>query len=125
MIKADVEECLCDDGDQNWGWRDVVWDLDNNDNLPDGNLTIFCEVTVYGPEKILSGSKFPEEKSSRRDNCRKQVCEDFGTLLNKKKFSDFKIQCGDQSFDCHKIVLLSYCILDKCPSTEWHQHSWC
>ena len=73
--------------------------------LPDGNLSIFFEVTVYGPEKTMSGSKFPEEKVSRRDNCRRQVCEDFGTMLNDGDFSDFKIQCGDKSFKCHRNVL--------------------
>ena len=73
--------------------------------LPDGNLSIFFEVTVYGPEKTMSGSKFPEEKVSRRDNCRRQVCEDFGTMLNDGDFYDFKIKCGDKSFKCHRNVL--------------------
>ena len=44
-------------------------------------------------------------KVSRRDNCRRQVCEDFGDILRSKEFSDFKIKCGDQTFDCHKLVL--------------------
>ena len=44
-------------------------------------------------------------KVSRRDNCRRQVCEDFGDILRSKEFSDFKIKCGGQTFDCHKLVL--------------------
>ena len=103
MNKGDVDEFRSKY--ESWGWNDIEWNLDDDDNLPDGNLTIFCEVTVYGPEKILSGSKFPEETRYRRDNSRRQVCEDFGTLLKNKKFSDFKIQCGGKSFDCHKNVL--------------------
>ena len=57
-----------------WGFC-LDWDFNNDENLylPDGNLTIYCEVTVYGPEQILSGSKFPEVTSSRRDNSRRQV----------------------------------------------------
>ena len=93
------------DSNKRWhGWRYRF--LENESELlPDGNLTIFCEVTIFGPEKTVSGSKFPEENISRRDNCRKQVSEDFGTMLHDMDFSDFKIECGDRSFDCHKNVL--------------------
>ena len=86
------------------GW---IFHLSENESelLPDGNLTIFCEVTIFGPERTVSGSKFPEEKISRRDNCRKQVCEQLGTMLYDEEFSDFEIKCGDVSFKCHKVVL--------------------
>ena len=34
---------------------------DNPHLLPNGNLTVVCDLTVYGPEATISGSKFPDE----------------------------------------------------------------
>jgi len=73
--------------------------------LPNGNLTIACDLTVFGPEVTLSGSKFPDEKLSPVDNSLKQMSEQFGTLFGNKKFSDVKIRCGKEEFHCHKIIL--------------------
>ena len=73
--------------------------------LPGGNLTLFCDLTVYGPEKIISGSKFPDEKKNPIDYCGIQMKEQFGKLLGEKKFSDVKITCGDEVFHCHRSIL--------------------
>ena len=84
----------------------LVWTLqDINEILSNGNLTIFIEVTVFGHEKTMLGSKFPEDKVSQRDNCRRQVCEDLGSMLHDEDFCDFEIKCGDKSFKCHRNVL--------------------
>lgn len=73
--------------------------------LPNGNLTIVCDLTVIGPEVTLSGSKFPDDKPSQVDNSLKQMSEQFGTLFGNKKFSDVKIRCGKEEFHCHKNIL--------------------
>ena len=73
--------------------------------LPNGNLTIVCDLTVFGPEVTQSGSKFPDEKLTPVDNSLKKMSEQFGTLFGNKKFSDVKIRCGKVEFYCHKIIL--------------------
>ena len=64
--------------DNRWGTRNFVeiQTFQNNlELLPDGNLTLFCELTVMGPEKILTGSKYPEEKVVPRGNCLQQISD--------------------------------------------------
>jgi len=73
--------------------------------LPTGNLTVVCDLTVFGPEETLSGSKFPDEKLPPVDNSLKQMSEQFGALFGNKKFSDVKIRCGKEEFHCHKNIL--------------------
>ena len=53
------------------------------------------------PHSSGSGTR----KDSRRNDCRRQVCEDFGKAFRSEEFSDFKIRCGGQIFPCHKLVL--------------------
>ena len=73
--------------------------------LPNGNLTILCEITVFDP-KVLSGSKFPDERFVPGDNYRKQMMmKQFGKLFGNKKFSDVKIICGEDVFHCHRNIL--------------------
>ena len=37
----------------------------------------------------------------------RQVCEDFGSMLQDEDFCDFEIKCDDKSFRCHSNVLLA------------------
>ena len=91
---------------------------DNPDLLPSGNLIIVCDLTVYGPEVIISGSKFPKnEKLALVDNSMKQMCEQVGKLFSENKFSDgwgnsqigkfsdVQITCGEEVFHCHRSIL--------------------
>ena len=73
--------------------------------LPNGNLTVVCDLTVYGPEATLSGSKFPDEKVAPIDNCMKQMSDQFRKKFGDKKFSDVKIVAGSEEFHCHRIIL--------------------
>ena len=78
---------------------------DNPDLLPGGNLTFVCDLTVYGPEMTISGSKYPDEKLAIVDNCGKEMNDQIGKLFGEKKFSDIKITCGEEVFDCHRNIL--------------------
>ena len=71
----------------------------NDDLLPDGNLTIQCKVTVFGPKKIISAN------SNLFIHCQKQIGEDLGKVFSDKQFSDIKIQWEGQSFNCHMAIL--------------------
>jgi len=73
--------------------------------IQDGNLTIQCEVTIFRPEKILSGSEDSENTDLSIDY-QKQLGEHLGKILSDdKEFSDIEIQCKGQSFDCHIAIL--------------------
>jgi len=73
--------------------------------LPDGNLTVVCDLTVYGPEATLSGSKYPTEKLIPVDNCLKQMSEQFGKHFGSQEFTDVKLMSGNEVFHCHKFIL--------------------
>ena len=77
----------------------------NPDLLPGGNLTFVCDLTVYGPGATISGSKFPDEKLAIADNRGKEMNDQIGKLFGEKKFSDVKITCGEEVFDCHRNIL--------------------
>ena len=77
---------------------------DHPDLLPDGNLTIKCKVTVFGPEKILSGSDF-SANSNLLVHSQKQLGEHLGKIFSDNQFTDVKIQCEGQAFDCHMAIL--------------------
>jgi len=74
------------------------------DLLPEGNLTIQCKVTIFGPQKTLSGLDF-STNSNLLVHCHKQVGEHLGQVFTDKQFTDIKIQCEGQSFDCHMAIL--------------------
>ena len=80
---------------------------DNPDLLPFGNLTIVCDLTVYGPEATISGSKFPDRNKNNAlvDICGKQMNEQVGKLFGEESFSDVKITCGEEIFHCHRCIL--------------------
>ena len=73
--------------------------------MPGGNLTIQCKVVVFGPEKILSGSEDFENTDLSIHHCQKQLGELGKVLSDDKEFTDIKIQCEGQSFDCHMVIL--------------------
>ena len=106
-------ECSADEYDitgSNYGWGRIKWlkrsKLDDHpDLLPDGNLTLKCTVTVFGPDKILSGSVSDSSKPNLSVDCQKQLGEHLGKVFSDKQFSDIKIQCEGQTFDCHVAIL--------------------
>ena len=77
----------------------------NPDLLPGGSLTFVCDLTVYGSVATISGSKVPDEKLAPVDNSGKEMNDQIGKLFGEKKFSDVKITCGEEVFDCHRNIL--------------------
>ena len=71
--------------------------------LPDGNLTLALEVTVYGKGKTLSGSK--DNNFLPQEERRKQLSDHFGQMLEDKEFSDVEIHCNGKVFSCHQSIL--------------------
>lgn len=94
---------------KSWGWdmwlKSAEFE-DNPDLLPDGNLTLKCKVTVFGTERVLSGT---DKDAGNSDllfaRCQKQLSEHFGNLFIDKQLSDVKIECEGRTFDCHQAIL--------------------
>jgi len=89
-------------GKSKWFKRDGL--KDHPDLLPEGNLTIQCTVTIFGPQKTLSGLDF-STNSNLLVHCQKQVGEHLGQFFTDKQFTDIKILCEGQSFECHMAIL--------------------
>ena len=82
--------------------------LTNKELLPGGHLTVFCELTIYGKENKLAGSKHLEENpmlNLRSIQGLEQAREHFGKLFNSKEFSDVEIECDGKIFNCHQLIL--------------------
>ena len=91
---------------RNWGWKN--WLKRNKLDsalLPDGNLSLKCTITVFGPEKIACGLDLDSSKPNLSVKCQKQLSEQLGKVFSDKQFSDIKIQCEGQTFDCHLAIL--------------------
>ena len=74
--------------------------------LPDGNLTLAFEVTVYGKGKTVSGSKDLDNNNFLpQEERRKQLSNHFGQMLEDKEFSDVEIHCNGKVFSCHQSIL--------------------
>ena len=77
-----------------------------------GNLTIKCEITIYSSTTSYS-SVGPEGSQSSKSKCSssllkkamKTFSKSFGQFYLSKEMSDVQIQCEDQTFDAHQIIL--------------------
>ena len=100
----DISGIVSSWGRKKWLKRDHVFN-DHPDLLPDGNLTLQCTITVFGPEKVLSGSDLDSRNPNLLAHCQKQVCQQLGNAFFEKQFTDIMIKCEGQTFYCHKAVL--------------------
>ena len=94
--------------DSSWGTNSWVVRkslIKKTDLLPEGHLTLFCVLSVYGPDELVSGSQDAERKSGTHARGLEQVIEHFGKLFNDKEFSDVQIECAEEIFNCHINIL--------------------
>ena len=77
--------------------------------IPDDNLTISCDITLYGSGKTVSGCKYvagaQKIKQVTTESCQQELSQDLQKLLFDKDLADVEIICGDKSLPCHTIVL--------------------
>ena len=91
-------------GKGNWTLREPL--LNDQQLLPNGHLTILCEVTVYGARKVSSGSREIVDKShTHAAKGLNQVSEHLGKLFLDQEFSDVDIECDGKVFHCHQLIL--------------------
>ena len=73
--------------------------------LPNDSLTIVCDITILGRHRITESISFrhPEaDQSARLDRLSKDIGWNAFTL---GAFSDVQLQCGDQVYNCHQVIL--------------------
>jgi len=108
-FKSTVQEFKTSALGSGWGrheWLKYDRFNDHPDLLPDGHLTIQCTVSVFGPQKVVSGSDILDSESTDLSNhCQKQLGEHLGKVFSDKHLSNVKIRCEDQTFDCHQVIL--------------------
>jgi len=75
--------------------------------LPQNKLTIVCDMTLSAEkESQVSGMKqLQDAKTQKIFNPGEQLMSDYEFALDNQDLSDVKIVCGDQVFDCHRIIL--------------------
>jgi len=77
--------------------------------LPNDSLTIVCDVSIIGAERLVSGSKYPEESLAKnqkpKQNRHKQLSVDLEHAFHHKEFCDVQVKCGEKTFDCHQFML--------------------
>ena len=66
--------------------------------LPNDNLTIVCDVTIFGERKPVLYCN--EEQLENGD-----VSQDLEKAFTSKELCDVQLQCGEKIFDCHKFML--------------------
>ena len=92
-------------GAKTWTLRETL--LKNKDLLPGGHLSIYCEVTIYGTEKTLSGSgrRDHENKGKTITGGSEQVIAQLGSCFNDPEYSDVEVECDEETFHCHQTIL--------------------
>jgi len=75
--------------------------------MPKDVLTIVCDVSIVGSEKVLSGSRVPDETSKAPFKHRhKQLSQDLEkSFINSSDFADCKVVCRERVFHCHMFML--------------------
>uniref|UniRef100_A0A0K2TV53 Speckletype POZ proteinlike [Cricetulus griseus] n=2 Tax=Lepeophtheirus salmonis TaxID=72036 RepID=A0A0K2TV53_LEPSM len=70
--------------------------------LPDGKLTIICNLEIYYDDRHTQGKK-PKLDFNITDTPTLQ--EEISTAFTRSELSDIQLKCGSITFHCHKIIL--------------------
>lgn len=74
--------------------------------LPDGRLTLHCEITFSGKDVVTSGSYKPTSTFlPPPDRLFSSLSTDLGNLLRDKVLTDMVLECKGRDFACHTAVL--------------------
>ena len=110
---------------QGFGEKTIGYDDDDNDNvkgyfkffnleslknkssllLPNNNLTIVCDLTIFGPERNTEPVFDLLEEENKEVKKLRPLIQDLEKLFSDKDMCDVQILCGGQVFDCHQVIL--------------------
>jgi len=91
-----------------WGWKDFIERTDEAEKFaPNDTLTLVFEVIVTGKVEETFKMLNYRNKSKALEKIfhRDRMSQDIGLLFTNKDFADVIITCGNQKFECHKIIL--------------------
>ena len=110
---------------QGFGEETIGYDDDGNDNikgyfkffnleslknkssqlLPNDNLTIVCDLTIFGSERNTEPVFDLLEEENKEVKKLRPLIQDLEKLFSDKDMCDVQIICGDKVFDCHQVIL--------------------
>ena len=94
--------------EDNWGFNKVIelssLKSESSQLLPNDNLTIVCDLTIFGPENTVTVSKHRVEEHQIIQKLQ-LLSQDLEKLVFTKELSDVQIHCGDKLFHCHQVIL--------------------
>ena len=73
--------------------------------MPNGDLTFKCALTIFGPFEQTLGSPKSKEVPKAPTDVSLNVCENLGDFYLSKELSDVLIECQDQKFEAHQVIL--------------------
>jgi len=76
-----------------------------NELLPNGCLTIVCNLEVFYSDKTTQGKKKPRLDFSPPGEPNSKLGDQLNDAFNSGDFSDVTLMCGERNFPCHKIIL--------------------
>ena len=95
-----------------YGWQKYIQRIELEEDpkfLPDGNLVVFCEITLFGDEKTESGSRYPSilmnKHADQKTDILQNLGDDLGRALSESDCCDVHLNCGGKIFNCHEFVL--------------------
>jgi len=115
-----------------WGFRKFLH-MDTLKNrstswTPDDTLTIVCDISIVGQERVLSGCKYPDDTSNKVDpkhknRAHEQLSMDYKKVFDSNAFSDCTITCQETEFKCHMFVLAARSPVFQAMFTNDHQEA--
>eukprot|EP00096_Caligus_rogercresseyi_P005752 TRINITY_DN21755_c0_g1_i1.p1 TRINITY_DN21755_c0_g1~~TRINITY_DN21755_c0_g1_i1.p1 ORF type:complete len:403 (-),score=125.20 TRINITY_DN21755_c0_g1_i1:181-1389(-) len=75
-----------------------------NELLPNGKLTIICNLEIYYDDRHTQGKRPRIEFNISRTP---SLQEDLSTAFCRSELSDVTLKCGSASFSCHRVILAS------------------
>eukprot|EP00095_Tigriopus_kingsejongensis_P006020 snap_masked-scaffold671_size114370-processed-gene-0.10 protein:Tk06020 transcript:snap_masked-scaffold671_size114370-processed-gene-0.10-mRNA-1 annotation:"protein roadkill isoform x4" len=75
-----------------------------NELLPNGRLTIVCNLEIYYSDRHTEGKK---QKVEFRTDDAPSLGDNMEMAFNATTFSDVQLVCETRKFDCHKVILSS------------------
>lgn len=78
-----------------------------NELLPNGCLTIVCNLEIFYSDKTTQGKKKPrlDFSPSGPAELNAKLGDQLSEAFNGGQFSDVTLVCGDKKFPCHKFIL--------------------
>ena len=76
-----------------------------NELLPNGCLTIVCNLEIFYSDKTTQGKKKPRLDFSPPPEHQVKLGDQLSEAFSGGQFSDVTLVCAEKKFPCHKVIL--------------------